>query len=87
MIFLLSSIPHPSSTPTFNGAIFVLSHIIKNVLASATEAELGALFYNAGEATPIRTTLIKLGHAQPPTPITNNNVCAAGIPNTTVKQK
>ena len=33
--------------PPFNGAIHIVSYIMKAVLASATEAELGALFYNA----------------------------------------
>ena len=85
--FFLSSEPNPSSTLAFNGSIFVLSHIIKNVLASAAEAELGSLFFNTREAIPICNTLIDLGHAQPPTPITTNNACAAGIANATVKQK
>ena len=85
--FYLSGAPQPSSTPSFNGAIFILSQIIKNVLASGAEAALGALIYNAREATPIRITLTELGHAQPTTPITTDNACAAGIANATVKQK
>ena len=61
--------------------------MIKNVLASTAEAEIGALFYNVCEATPIHITLTELGHTQPPTPITTDNTCAAGIANATVKQK
>ena len=80
--------PHPKATPPpLNGAIHVLSTIIKNVLASAAEAELGALFFNAREAAVIRIILTELGHPQPPTPITTDNLCAAGIANNTVKQK
>ena len=56
-------------------------------MASASEAELGALFLNAREATTIRTTLVDLGYPQPPTPLITDNLCAAGIANDTVKQK
>ena len=34
-------------------------------MVSATEAELGALFYNGQEADPIRITLQEMGHTQP----------------------
>ena len=70
-----------------NGAIHVLSTILKNVMASASEAELGALFLNAREAATIRTTLVELGHPQPPNQIITDNKCAARIANDTVKQK
>jgi len=33
--------------PTLNGAIHINSSIMNNVMASATEAEVGALFHNA----------------------------------------
>ena len=55
--FFLSSKPTPNPPP-FNGAIFVLSNIMKNVLASAAEAQLGALLFNVREAIPIRNTLV-----------------------------
>jgi hypothetical protein len=57
------------------------------VLSSATEAEMGALFYNAQIAAWLRTTLADLGHPQPPTPNQTDNACAAGILNGTVKQQ
>lgn len=60
---------------------------MSNVMSSATEAEVGALFHNAQEACPIRTTLEFLGHPQPPTPIRTDNACADGIINETVKSK
>jgi hypothetical protein len=47
-------------------------------MASATEAELAALFHNA---------LIEMGHPQSATPIQTNNARAAGIANETVKQR
>ena len=55
--------------PPNNGAILNLAHVIKNVMASATEAELAALFINAREAVYIRIILEELGHKQPPTPL------------------
>ena len=70
-----------------NGAIHIVSTILSNVMASATEAEVGALFHNAQDACQLRTALQFLGHPQPPTPIQTDNSCAEGIVNDTVKQK
>jgi len=70
-----------------NGPVFVLAKIIKNVMSSAAEAEIGALFMNAQEAIPIRQCLIDLGHPQPPTPIKTDNSTANGYVNGTIKQK
>jgi len=71
----------------FNGPIFILAKIIKNVMASAAEAETGGLYMNAQEAIPERTTAEELGHIQPPTPLRTDNSTADGIMNKTVKQK
>jgi hypothetical protein len=71
----------------FNGAIFILAKVIKHVMASAAEAEVGGLFLNAQQAVPERTTLAELGHPQPPTPMRTDNTTACGIMNKTVKQK
>eukprot|EP00957_Ditylum_brightwellii_P018162 1368175-Ditylum_brightwellii.AAC.1 len=43
-----------------NGPLLVLSQIMRNVMASAAEAELNALFENAKEAVVLRTTLQEL---------------------------
>ena len=56
-------------------------------MASTAEAEIGGLFMNAQESAPERTTLVELGHPQPPTPLKNDNSTADGILNGTVKQK
>jgi hypothetical protein len=82
-----SAKPDPNSEPPpINGAIHVLSSIMKVVLSSAAEAELGALFFNGKDAETLRTTLIDMGHAQGATPMQTDNSCAAGISNNTVKQ-
>ena len=73
--------------PRINGAIHIISKIMNNVLASATEAEVGALFHNAQDRCMIRNALQFLGHPQPATPIQTDNSCAEGIINDTVKQR
>jgi hypothetical protein len=70
-----------------NGAVHVLCHIMREVLSSAAEAELGALFHNGKEACPLRIALTEMGHPQPATPIATDNSTAAGIATDTVKQK
>ena len=71
-----------------NGAVHVVATIIKNVMASAAEAELGALFINAKEGTILRTTLEEMGHPQlDPTPIQTDNSTAYKIANGTCKQQ
>jgi len=71
----------------FNGSIYVLAKIIKNVMGSAAEAECGGLYMNAKQAIPERMTLIELGHPQPATPLKTDNSTADGIMNSTVKQQ
>ncbi len=89
--FYLSNEFNPSDKsapmPKLNGAIHIVSTILQNVMASATEAEVGALFHNAQDACMLRNTLEFLGYKQPPTPIQTDNSCAEGIVNDTVKQK
>jgi hypothetical protein len=49
-------------SPPPNGALYVHCHILTEVLSSAAEAELAALFHNGKEACAIRTLLQELGH-------------------------
>jgi hypothetical protein len=72
---------------TLNGSILNVAAVIKNVVASAAELEVGACFHNAQSGAPLRVTLTKLGHAQPPTPLRTDNSTAFGIVNETIKQK
>ena len=74
-------------TPILNGFIFIMCKILRNIMASAAEAEFGALFLNGQAAVPIRTSLIKMHHPQPPTPIQVDNSTAVGIDNKSIKQK
>jgi hypothetical protein len=70
-----------------NGAILIVSKVLKHVMSSAAEAEIGALFINAKEGAVIRKTLEELGHKQPPTPIKTDNTTATGYINGTIKKK
>ena len=74
-------------TPLLNGIIHVVCKILRNIMSSAAEAELGDIFLNAKEAVPIRTTLIEMKWPQHPTPIQVDNSTAVGIANQTIKQK
>jgi hypothetical protein len=65
--------------PINNGAILNISQIIKTVISSAAEAELGALFINAQTAVSMQCTLEELGHPQPRTPIQTNNSSAHAL--------
>ena len=71
----------------FNGPVLILAKVIKNVMASATEAELAALFMNAQEAVALRNCLDAMGFPQPATPLKTDNSTANGILNNTMKQK
>jgi hypothetical protein len=85
--FYLGSDDDPVPLLKPNGAVHILSNIMRQVLASALEAEIGGLFYNAQECVPMRHTLEALGHPQPPTPIQTDNEVADGIINDRVKQR
>jgi hypothetical protein len=65
--------------PINNGAVLNISQIIKAVMSSAAEAELGALFINAKTAVSMRRTLEELGHPQECTPIQTNNLTAHAL--------
>lgn len=72
---------------TFNGPIYILAKIIKNVMASASEAEIAGIFLNAQQAVPLRQALVEMGHPQPPTPLRTDNQAANGILTGKFKQK
>ena len=65
--------------PINNSAVLNISQIIRAVMSSAAEAELGALFINTNTAVSMRQTLIKLGHPQPRTPMQTDNATAHAL--------
>jgi hypothetical protein len=70
-----------------NGAFYVNATILKFVVASAAEAELGALFHNCQDGIIFRQTLSNMGHPQPKTLVHCNNATAVGIANNTIKRQ
>ena len=91
MHFLSDKPPSPNNPanfePTLNGIVYVVYKIIRNIMASAAEAELGDLFLNCQEAVPIRITLEEMGHPQPRTPVQFDNSTALGIATGIIKQR
>ena len=85
--FFMGWTPKDGDPIKLNGAFFTLCAILRFVVASAAEAELGALFLNCKEGMIFRLTLEELGHPQPKTPIHCDNATAVGIANNTVKRQ
>ena len=54
---------------------------MRNVLASAMEAELGAFFLNCKIGASMRMRIIEMGHAQLPTPAVTYSATGDGILN------
>jgi hypothetical protein len=69
-----------------NGALLIVSKVLKHVMSSAAESEIGAVFINAKEGAVLRTTLEELGHPQPPPPMETDNTIATDYSNGTIKQ-
>jgi hypothetical protein len=70
-----------------NRAFFTLCAILRFVVASATEAKIGALFLNCKEGMIFLLILEELGHPQPKTQVHCNNATAVGIANNIVKRQ
>jgi hypothetical protein len=70
--------PHENN---LNGSILNVASVIKNMVASAAESEVGVCFQNAQSGAPLRVTLTELGHIHPPTPLRKDNSTAFGILN------
>ena len=69
----------PTDKDDTNGNILTNATIMKNIMASAAEAEYGALFLNARLSLPLRQILENLNHPQLPTPIFTDNATARGL--------
>ena len=65
-----------TESPHNNGAVHIVAQIIKAVVSSAAEAEIGAMYINTDETVPIRKILTEMRHPQPPTPLQTDNSAA-----------
>jgi hypothetical protein len=75
------------SQPIANRAIHVFCHMMREVVSSLVEAELGAFFDNSKEACPLQIALDELSHLQSRTAIITDNSITTGMANDTVKQR
>ena len=85
--FFMGWMPKNGDPIRLNGAFYTSSAIMRFVVASAAEAELGALFHNCQTGMIFRQTLKDLGHPQPKTPVHCDNATAVGIASNTVKRQ
>jgi hypothetical protein len=76
----------PPQEDTLNGSILNVASVIKNVVSSAAESEVGACFQNAQSGAPLRVTLTELGHIQPAIPLHTIKSTAFDILNEKIKQ-
>ena len=83
--FFMGSVPSDGKPIKLNGAFHMLCSILRCVMASAAEAELGALFMDCQEGMTFKTTLEDLEHPQPRTPIHCDSATVVGIANNTIK--
>jgi hypothetical protein len=85
--FFMGWTPKDGKPICLNGAFHVSTIILRFVVASAAEVELGALYHNCQTGIIFRLTLTDMGHLQPNTPVHCNNAIAVGIVNNTIKQQ
>jgi hypothetical protein len=85
--FFMGWMPKTGEPIKINGAFYVNATILKFVVASAAEAELGTLFHNCQDGIIFRQTLSNMGHPQPKMPVDCNNATVVGIANNTVKRQ
>jgi hypothetical protein len=83
-IFFLSN---DTTIPPNNGTVLNIAHIIKNIMSSATEADLAGLYIMARKAVYIRIILELFGHKQPPTPLQTDNAMADAVINGKIQPK
>ena len=88
--YLGSETPHnqePQPQPPANAPIHVECKALKNVVASAAEAEFAALFENCKIVINLRNTLTGLGYTQQSTAIVTDNSTAWAIANNKIKKQ
>jgi hypothetical protein len=60
----------PSTTPeAAQSPLLDRSNVIKNVMGSAAEAEVGSVYDNLRQGVPLCNTIQEMGYPQPPTPL------------------
>ena len=78
--------PHTQQSK-LNGVLHVECRLLRRIMASAAEAEIGGVFHNCQTSVLLRIALQELGHSQPPTPIQTDNSTTVSFANSTIKIK
>jgi hypothetical protein len=86
-IFFMGWKPKSGEYICLNGAFHVSLMIMKFVVASTTEAELGAIYHNCQTGIIFRLTLVEMSHTQPKTPVHCDNTTAVSITNNSIKRQ
>ena len=84
--FLSSNTSDPAKCPP-NRPVHVIFKILRNVMGSAAETEVGDSYITGQESIPLHQALEKMGNPQLPTPMQVENTFSVGFANVTVKQK
>ena len=58
-----------AAKPANKGAVLTIAQIIKNIMNSASDAEIGTLYINSRQEIPAPTTVEEMVHKRPQTPI------------------
>ena len=75
------------SFPPNNGAVINIAQIMKTVMYSAPEAEIGAMYVNVRKAVPARKILDEMSHRQPRTPMQTDNSAVHSVVTNNVQLK
>ena len=83
----LASSPSKHYPPPLNRGLLVECKTLHHIVASAAEAEMTGVFYNAQITILARRILHALNHVQPPTPLKTDNSTANGFIHNNIRQK
>ena len=83
---LSSNTADPAKCPP-NLPVHIIAKILRYVMGSAAEIEVGTSYINGQDAIPVRQALEEMGNPQPHTPMQVDNTFDVGFANGTVKQK
>jgi hypothetical protein len=68
--------------PITNGTLSCHSTVIKHMVSSVSEAEIGAVFVNAKESTVTHKNLAEMGHPQEATELKTEKLHCRYVPST-----
>jgi hypothetical protein len=85
--FFMGWMPINGEPIHFNGAFHVSLTIMRFVMASAAEAELGVLYHNCQTGMIFRLTHKEMGHKQQKLSVHCDNTTSVGIANNSIKRQ